>query len=91
VTPSRRTVFETDGSFEGLLTAIFRAYATSRMPDAIVSAGNSQRGLFDDCVRIDTDPAIADRVWTGLKRHLGARQRQRLFQAHLSGHATWKR
>jgi probable DNA metabolism protein len=87
VTPSRRTVFETDGSFEGLLTAIFRAYATSRMPDAIVSTGNSQRGLFDDCVRIDTEPAIADRVWTGLKRHLGARQRQRLFQAHLSGHA----
>jgi len=85
--PSRRTVFETDGSFEGLLTAVFRAYATSRIPDAIVSTGNAQRGLFDDSVRIDTDPAVADRVWTGLKRHLGARQRQRLFQAHLSGHA----
>lgn len=84
VVPSRRTVFETDGSFEGLLTAVFRAYATSRIPDAIVSTGNAQRGLFDDCVRIDTDPAVADRVWTGLKRHLGARQRQRLFQAHLS-------
>ncbi|MFO7644914.1 MAG: putative DNA modification/repair radical SAM protein, partial [Desulfosarcina sp.] len=85
--PSRRTVFETDGSFEGLLTAVFRAYATSRIPDAIVSTGNAQRGLFDDSVRIDTAPAVADRVWTGLKRYLGARQRQRLFQAHLSGHA----
>jgi len=84
ILPSRRTVFETDGSFEGLLTAVFRVYATSRIPDAIVSAVNGQRGLFDDCVRIDTDPAIADRVWTGLKKHLGARQRQRLFQAHLS-------
>ena len=82
--PSRRTVFETDGSFEGLLTAVFRVYATSRVPDAIVSAVNGQRGLFDDCVPIDTDPAIADRVWTGLKKHLSARQRQRLFQAHLS-------
>jgi probable DNA metabolism protein len=86
-TPSRRTVFETDGSFEGLLTAIFRAYATSLMPDAIVPVGNGQRGLFDNIECIDTDPAIADRVWTGLKRHLGARQRQRLFLAHLSGHA----
>jgi probable DNA metabolism protein len=86
-TPSRRTVFETDGSFEGLLTAIFRAYATSLMPDAIMSVGSGQRGLFDNFERIDTDPAIADRVWTGLKRHIGARQRQRLFQAHLSGHA----
>jgi probable DNA metabolism protein len=84
VAPSRRTIFETDGSFEGLLTAVFRVYTTCRIPDAIVSAGNGQRGLFDSFVRIDTDPAIADRVWTGLKRHLGTRQRQRLFQAHLS-------
>ena len=83
--PSRRTVFETDGSFEGLLTAIFRIYTNARMPDAIVSTGSGQRGLFEDCVPIETDPAVADRVWTGLKRHLGARQRQRLFQAHLSG------
>ncbi len=84
--PPRRTVFETDGSFEGLLTAIFRAYATPQVPDAIVPAGTGQRSLFDDCVRIHTDPAIADRVWTGLHKHLGARQRQRLFHAHLSGH-----
>jgi probable DNA metabolism protein len=84
VAPSRRTIFETDGSFEGLLTAIFRVYTTCRMPDAIVSAGNGQRDLFDTFVRIDTDPALADRVWTGLERHLGARQRQRLFQAYLS-------
>ncbi len=67
------------------MTAIFRAYAKSLMPDAIVSVSNGQRGLFDNFKRIDTDPAIADRVWTGLKRHLGARQRQRLFQTHLSG------
>ncbi|MBR9985296.1 MAG: helix-hairpin-helix domain-containing protein [Desulfosarcina sp.] len=86
-THSRRTVFETDGSFGGLLTAIFPAYATSLMPDAIVSVGNGQRGLFDNFERIDTDPVIADRVWTGLKRHIGDRQRKRLFQAHLSGHA----
>ncbi|WP_419658055.1 hypothetical protein Dvar_70530 [Desulfosarcina variabilis str. Montpellier] len=85
--PSRRTVFETDGSFEGLLTAVFHAYATSLIPDAIASTGNGQRGLFDDCVRIDTDPASAGRVWRGLKRHLGASQRQRLVQAHLSEHA----
>lgn len=84
--PTRRMVFETDGSFEGLLTAIFRGYAKSQMPDAIVSTGAGQRGLFDEFVQIRTDPVIADRVWTGLHRHLGVRQRQRLFQAHLSGH-----
>jgi hypothetical protein len=41
-TPFRRTVFETDGSFEGRLTAIFRAYATSLLPDAIVSVNGGR-------------------------------------------------
>jgi len=81
----RRTVFETDGSFEGLLTAIFHSYAEREPPDAIVPPGNSQRELFDTRVQIRTDPDIADRVWKGLKKHLGVRQRQRLFHAHLSG------
>lgn len=37
-------------------------------------------------MEIGTDAVIADRVWKGLKKHLGARLRQRLFHAHLSGH-----
>jgi probable DNA metabolism protein len=81
-----RTVFETDGSFEGLLTAIFNAYAKSQIPDAIMPVRSGQRNLFDHLVRIRTDPTIADRVWAGLDKHLGTRHRQRLFQAYLSGH-----
>jgi probable DNA metabolism protein len=81
-----RYLYETDGSFDGLLTAIFRAYADARFPDAVVPAGNRQVGLFDDWKTIRTDVPTADRVWRGLKTHLGHRLRQRIFHAYLSGH-----
>jgi probable DNA metabolism protein len=82
-----RRVFETDGSFEGLLSAIFKAYTDPAPPDAIEPSGRGQRGLFEQPVAIDTDPVIADRVWRGLERHLGAKRRRKLLDAFLSGHA----
>ncbi len=84
---SRRTplVFMTDGTFEGLLTAIFEAYARKSPPDAIKSAGENQLGLFERRVRIATDVSKCDRVWKGLKKHLGSKRRQMLFEAYLSG------
>ncbi len=82
-----RRVFETDGSFEGLLSAIYRAYTDPALPDAIEPNGRGQRGLFEQPVTINTDPVIADRVWKGLKKHLGAKRRRKLLDAFLSGHA----
>ncbi len=81
-----RRVFETDGSFEGLLCAIFKAYADKTPPDAIEPSGRGQRELFEQPVSITTDTAIADRVWQGLKKHLGTRRRRKLLDAFLSGH-----
>ncbi len=83
----RRRVFETDGSFEGLLNAIYKAYTDKTPPDAIEPYGRGQRELFEQPVTINTDPVIADRVWKGLKRHLGAKRRRKLLDAFLSGHA----
>lgn len=79
-------VFETDGTFEGLLSAIFEAYANGQPPDAIVPRGRGQQGLFEQPVTITTDPALADRVWKGLKTHLGSKRRRKLYDAYLSGH-----
>ena len=84
---ARRLVFETDGSFEGLLTAIYEAYAKNRAPDAIRPGGRGQKGLFDQAATIDTDPDLAGRVWKGLRTHLGVRRRRKLLDAYLSGHA----
>ena len=78
-------IFVTDGTFEGLLTAIFEAYAGKSPPDAIEKAGEDQLRLFERRITIATDFSKSDRVWKGLKKHLGSKRRQMLFEAYLSG------
>ena len=53
-------IFETDGSFEGLLCAIFMAYKSKRLPTAIVPRKQAQQGLFEQRVVISTDSASGD-------------------------------
>ena len=74
-----------DGTFEGLLTALFESYAAQRPPDAIDSVGGEQLGLFERHATIRTDASKSDRVWKGLKSHLGSKRRRMLFEAYLSG------
>jgi probable DNA metabolism protein len=81
-----RLVFETDGTFEGLLTALYESYAQERLPDALAPGGSDQRELFERRIKIMTDPGKSDRVWKGLKEHLGPKDRRKLYEAHLSGH-----
>jgi probable DNA metabolism protein len=77
-----RRVWETDGSFGGLLTAVFESYRRGEAPDAVAPPG--QAGLFDRRVAVPTEPSKAARVWEGLARHLGRKGRRRLFEAFLS-------
>ena len=80
-----RLVFVVEQTFEGLLTAIFDAYHAGRKPDSFEPSGREQLGLFERRIKIPTDPVKSDRVWNGLKRHLGLKRRQILFEAYLSG------
>lgn len=84
-TRNEQRVFVPDGTFPGLLTAIFDAYAGDAPPDAVESSGGGQMGLFDRRTAIQTDPEKADRVWKGLETRLGRDQRSRLHEAFLSG------
>jgi probable DNA metabolism protein len=81
----KRLVFLIDGTFEGLLTAILESYAGKRPPDTVDSIGQEQLGLFERHVKIQTDAVKADRVWKGLKSHLGSKRRRMIFEAFLSG------
>ena len=88
IQPKQRSsplIFTTDGTFEGLLTAIFEAYVRKSPPDAIESSDRDQLGLFERRITIATDFGKSDRVWKGLKKHLGSKRRQMLFEAYLSG------
>jgi probable DNA metabolism protein len=73
-----------DGTFEGLLTAVFEVYERK------LGYINLQKGewlskvLFDDVIRITTNTAKTTRVLRGLKQKLSAQGLQRLYAAHLA-------
>ena len=75
----------TDGSFEGLLSAIFLAYRGRIHPSMIRSRNGHQAGLFEQKIDVVTDTATSDRVWRGLKRHLGQAVSKQIYLAHLTG------
>jgi len=78
-------VMVTDGSFEGLLSAVFYAYAHRMYPDEIRGRNGRQVGLFEKQIDIAVDTAKSDRVWRGLRRHLGRPACKQIYLAHLSG------
>ena len=82
---NHRLIFLTDGTFDGLLSALFESYVAGRPPDAIESAGSTQPDFFDRQVRVSTDHEKSDRVWKGLKKHLGGKRRRKIYEAYLSG------
>lgn len=73
-----------DGSFEGLLTVLFQVYDRKSAPNSIQPLGAVQGGLFAQPVQVDTDEAMAARVWEGLLRYMDKEARTRLFHAFLS-------
>jgi hypothetical protein len=78
-------VFLSDGTFEGLLTAIFETYVRKVEPVQIRPRAGHRPSLFESCVEIACDPKKAERVWRGLKRHLGSEVRSQIHQAYLTG------
>ena len=78
-------VFLSDGTFEGLLTAIFETYVRKVEPVQIRPRAGHRPSLFESCVEIACDPEKAERVWRGIKRHLGSEVRSQIHQAYLTG------
>lgn len=76
-----------DGSFTGLLTAIFEAYEYKWVDVHLATIYNNSN-LFGARKEITTDPAKAQRVWDGLLRYIPKAARQSLYNAFLSEAAT---
>ena len=64
------TVYTFDGTMDGLLTAVFDAYALHEQPEQLLKTGDALPLFYDHLYLVTTDEEKARRVWTGLEKHL---------------------
>ena len=69
-------VFVHDGSFDGVLTAVFDAYSRRAFPDVLSREGEGLPLFCDEVHDVHTDEAKAGRVWRALQKKLSARRRR---------------
>lgn len=78
------TTFVFDGSFEGLLTAVFEYYETKPAQVRIVPDFYYQQAMLEDVVEIINDETKAKRVWVGLKKKINPDWQLRFYKSYLS-------
>ena len=64
------TVYVFDGTMDGLLTAVFDAYALKEQPEELLKTGDALPLFCDRTYQVNTDEEKAQRVWTGLEKKL---------------------
>jgi len=77
-----------DGTFEGLLTAVFEIYDRKLGPVNIQKAGHADSAMFEEVLNVATDEYRATRVLNGMRDKLSANGVQRVYVAHLAGIAN---
>jgi probable DNA metabolism protein len=73
-----------DGSFEGLLTAVFEIYDLKLQNIKIEKGEWLSTALFENVIKVVTDQNRAGRVLQGLKQRLSPSGVQRLYAAHMA-------
>lgn len=73
-----------DGSFDGLLTAVFEAYRRREAPDVIAPQGTLQSAFGQEVAEIPSDETKARRVEAGVLRSLGDCAYQTVWTVYLS-------
>lgn len=79
-------IYVTDGSFEGILTAVFEAFRNREEPDEITMGGDFQLSLASEIREITTDPGKSDRVWRAVQNRISERSMEDLYRVYLSEH-----
>ncbi|HLT08229.1 MAG TPA: TIGR03915 family putative DNA repair protein [Cyclobacteriaceae bacterium] len=72
-----------DGTFQGLLTAVFDSFERKHHPIRLLLQGQTT-GLFGETFRVITDPEKAYRVWKGLEKKVRKGGQQNFYKAFLS-------
>ncbi|BAU53764.1 TIGR03915 family putative DNA repair protein [Mucilaginibacter gotjawali] len=73
-----------DGTFEGLLTAIFEIYAHKLTRVSLQRGENNTSAMFENVIIVKTDEVRAGRVLKGLQKKLSPSGIGRLYIAHLA-------
>lgn len=66
----KSVVYSYDGTFEGLLTAVFDAFDRRMFPASIIRHGDLAPMFCDDLHEVTTDDAKSTRVWEGLRKRM---------------------
>ena len=64
------TVYVFDGTMDGLLTAVFDAYALKEQPEELLKSGDALPLFCERTNQVTTDEEKAQRVWKGLEKRL---------------------
>src|SRR5688572_26755648 len=76
-----------DGSFAGLLSAVFVVYEYKLANVSIQSEQRRQENLFGQTRIVETDKKKADRIWKGLRKKTSANALSQLYSTYLSEQA----
>ncbi len=77
-------IFRYDKTWEGLLTAVYDAYARRTFPEHLLAEGEPEPMFSDGIYVVRTDTARSERVWNGLQRRAGRRVCNMLLYVWLS-------
>lgn len=77
-------IYRFDGSFDGLLTAVFDSFARKESPDMLLAPDGALPLFYDVLHSVETDEAKARRVWTKLGKSVSAGARTALTAAFLT-------
>lgn len=77
-------VYVYDGSFEGLLTAIYEAYYGSIFPDKIECRENMQFNILDEYKYIGTDAGKSDKVYKSIYKKISVDALKHVYNVFLS-------
>lgn len=77
-------IFRFDGSFDGLLTAVFDSFSRKENPDALLQPQDALPLFYDVLHEVDTDQEKARRVWEKLSKVLSKGACSALVAAYLT-------
>ena len=73
-----------DGSFDGLLTALYQALSQKDPEASIIEKSRFQPDLFSLPDHVATDDAVADRMYSGVVRRISRQTLRNLYHLYLS-------